>query len=155
LNRLADAPAGARAIAPGVMIIRGPDPTVPQQLSVSDGPSQRGLISAGVTALAILLIVGLGWSAALVDAGWLARLGLAPAFGVAVLVLGGVIGARVGWSLVGASGSVMFAALATTGWSIVGGQALVGRRPKAVGVSQPVDPPEETIEGQGATDDQG
>ena len=127
LNRLADAPAGARAVAPGVMVIRGPDPTVAQRLSVSDGPSQGELIRAGVTALAILLIVGLGWSAALVDAGWLARLGLAPAFGVAVLVLGGVIGARVGWSLVGAAGSVLFAALAMSGWLIVGVEAVVGR----------------------------
>jgi hypothetical protein len=127
LNRLADAPAGARAIAPGVMVIRGPDPTAAQALSVSDGPSQGELIRAGVTTLTILLIVGLGWSTALVDAGWLARLGLAPAFGVAVLVLGGVIGARVGWSLVGAAGGVLFAALAMSGWLIVGVEAVVGR----------------------------
>ena len=128
LNRLAEAPAGARAIAPGVKVVRGPDPTVVQRLSVSDGPSQGELATAGVTALAILLIVGLGWSAALVDAGWLARLGLAPAFGVAVLVLGGVIGARLGWSLAGTSGSVMFAVLATTGWLIVGVEASMARR---------------------------
>ena len=118
---------GARAVAPGVMVIRGPDPTVAQRLSVSDGPSQRELISAGVTALAILLIVGLGWSRALTDAGWLAGLGLAPAFGVAVLVLGGVIGARVGWSLVGAAGGLLFAVLAMGGWFIVGVEAVVGR----------------------------
>ena len=99
---------------------------VAQRLSVSDGPSPGELIRAGVTALAILLIVGLGWSTALVDAGWLARLGLAPAFGVAVLVLGGVIGARVGWSLVGAAGGVLFAALAMSGWLIVGVEAVVG-----------------------------
>ena len=127
LNRLADAPAGARTIAPGVKVVRGPDPTAAQVLSVSDGPSQGELIRAGVTALAILLIVGLGWSTALVDAGWLARLGLAPAFGVAVLVLGGVIGARVGWSLVGAAGGVLFAALAMSGWLIVGVEAVVSR----------------------------
>ena len=127
MNRLADAPTGARAVAPGVMVIRGPDPTVAQRLSVSDGPSQRELISAGVTALAILLIVGLGWSRALTDAGWLAGLGLAPAFGVAVLVLGGVIGARVGWSLVGAAGGLLFAVLAMGGWLIVGVEAVVGR----------------------------
>ena len=80
-----------------------------------------------LAALAILLIVGLGWSAALIDANWLARLGLAPAFGVAVLVLGGVIGARLGWSVAGTSGSVLFAMLATTGWFIVGIEAVVGR----------------------------
>ena len=128
LNRFADAPAGARTIAPGVKVVRGPDPSVAQRLSVSDGPSEGELARAAVAALAILLIVGLGWSAALVDANWLARLGLAPAFGVAVLVLGGVIGARLGWSLVGTSGSVMFAMLATTGWLIVGVEAVAGRR---------------------------
>lgn len=130
LNRLAEAPAGARAIAPGVKVVRGPDPSVRQRLSVSDGPSQAGLVKAGVMALAILVIVGLGWSVALVDAGWPARLGLAPAFGVAVLVLGGVVGARLGWSLVGTSGSVMLAVLATTGWLIVGVGASVGGRGK-------------------------
>ena len=127
LNRFADAPAGARSIAPGVKVVRGPDPTVAHHLSVAGAPSQGELARAAVTALAILLIVGLGWSAALVDADWLARLGLAPAFGVAALVLGGVIGARLGWSLAGASGSVMFAVLATTGWLIVGVEAVVGR----------------------------
>ena len=127
LNRFADAPAGARAIAPGVKVVRGPDPTVAHHLSVSGAPPVGELGRAVVSALAILLIVGLGWSAALVDASWLARLGLAPAFGVAVLVLGGVIGARLGWSVAGTSGSVMFAMLATMGWLIVGVEAVVGR----------------------------
>ena len=113
LNRFADAPAGARAIAPGVKVVRGPDPTVAHHLSVGGAPSEGELGRAAFSALAILLVVGLGWSAALVDASWLARLGLAPAFGVAVLVLGGVIGARLGWSVAGTSGSVMFAMLAT------------------------------------------
>ena len=127
LNRFADAPAGARAIAPGVKVVRGPDPTVAHHLSVSGAPSEGELARAALAALAILLIVGLGWSAALIDANWLARLGLAPAFGVAVLVLGGVIGARLGWSVAGTSGSVLFAMLATTGWFIVGIEAVVGR----------------------------
>jgi len=127
LNRFADAPAGARAIAPGVKIVRGPDPTVAHHLSVSGAPSEGELARAALAALAILLIVGLGWSAALIDANWLARLGFAPAFGVAVLVLGGVIGARLGWSVAGTSGSVLFAMLATTGWLIVGIEAVVGR----------------------------
>ena len=37
MNRLAEAPTGARAVAPGVKVIRGPDPTVVQRRSIAMG----------------------------------------------------------------------------------------------------------------------
>ena len=79
------------------------------------------------TALLLLLFVaGIGWSVGLVPAGALARAGAAPAFGVATLVLSGLVAGTLGFRLTGGSGIAIAASSATAGWIVAalrGGRA--------------------------------
>ena len=72
------------------------------------------LLSAAV--LAILVVAGLGWSIALVPGSLLMGVSLAPSFGIAVLVLAGLIAGRLGIPLHGAPGVGVVIAGASAGW---------------------------------------
>jgi hypothetical protein len=105
-------------VSPDLAVVQGPavasvapvTDAVPTPLS----PVQLGLVAAAF--LLLLALAGGGWAAALVDAGWLERAALAPAFGIATLVIGGVLADRLGVSLTGPAAEVVAAGVATAGW---------------------------------------
>ncbi len=113
-------------IAPGVDLIRGPEPTGPL-------PSPTGLVSLSATTLigsavavfAVLTLAGLGWAWALVPGNRWERVALAPAFGVAMLAVTGVLADRLlGLRLLGGTGIgiAAFTALAGLGLVVVRGR---------------------------------
>jgi hypothetical protein len=125
-------------IAPGVLVVRGPQPPAPIVASAPiEAPSAATLV---VIALAVLLFfagAGLGWTASLVPTGWLERVAVAPAFGVAVLSVAGVAADRLGVRLLGSAGVGVTALAAALGWS-----PLVVRRLFAGRGSHGIDPPD-------------
>jgi len=112
---------GAWPITPNVVLLDGPRVHSARPAAVSLTPLSQGTLSgwtAGI--LALLFVAGLGWSAALVDGGWWERAALAPAIGVAALVLVGLVGNRLGAGLLGSSGTVLAATTVVLGWGAFG-----------------------------------
>lgn len=106
-------------LAPGVTVIEGPAPPISRNLSPPrQAPSSAGLAAMVTGALLLFTGVGLGWSAGLLSIGWIGRLALAPAVGLAVLVLGGVAAGRLGLDGPGARLWIA-AAAAALGWAPV------------------------------------
>jgi hypothetical protein len=112
------------AIDPGVSVVEGPQPS-----TVASGVPSAGepvgpasipyLAALGAFAFVVLVGTGLGWSVALMGR-WLRPVELvavAPAVGVAALVLGGIVVDRVGIRLVGAGGAVTILLVAAGGWA--------------------------------------
>jgi hypothetical protein len=124
--------AGRTVLAEGVTLIRGPRPGSPVPRGDLPSPSPLGLVGWAVTALLFLGAVGLGWSAAGVPGAWLERVALAPAFGIAVLVLGGLVAARVGADGPGPR-PVLAVGLAAIGWAPAAWRALQRRRRQSNG----------------------
>ena len=120
LNPRSSPPEGSLPGAPGVWVVRGAPPPALATLAPLDVPTAGELIWGSCLTLGLLMIVGLGWATALVDVSWLARVGLSAAFGIAVLTLGGVVFAAVGWPLTGGGGRALIAVLAVAGWLLAG-----------------------------------
>lgn len=85
-------------ILPGINLVAGPRPPIGALQSAPPLPTPSPLELAGTVAVIVLLLaaVGVGWAASLVPAGWLTRAALTPALGIAVLVVGGLLAARLG-----------------------------------------------------------
>ena len=78
------------------------------------------VMAVGVVGLAILTLVGLGWMVALLGR-WLGAaelLALAPAMGVAVLVLGGILIDQTGVRLAGLGAVLTPVIVAVAGWAV-------------------------------------
>ncbi|MFL5798961.1 MAG: hypothetical protein ACJ77A_13635 [Actinomycetota bacterium] len=115
---------GAWPITPDVVLLAGPRVESARPAPVRLMPLSQGTLSgwtAGI--LALLFVAGFGWSAALVDGGWWERAALAPAIGVAALVVVGLAGSRLGAGLLGSSGTVLAATAAVLGWAAFGVRA--------------------------------
>jgi hypothetical protein len=114
--RLAGSRPGAE-VAPGVAVIRGP---VPQGGVPPAPPPARvpvavlALLGAGLVAMAAA--VGSGWAVAVLPSG--VRLALAPALGIAVLVLAGTMADRAGVRLDGIPAIAVAAGAAAVGWCL-------------------------------------
>ncbi|TMK86155.1 MAG: hypothetical protein E6G44_04560 [Actinobacteria bacterium] len=114
-------------------VIRGPAP--PRRLPPIQPPVGRvpplelALVAMG--SLAVLGATGLGWTLAMFGAALKTaeRLAVAPAIGIAVLVLGGIVFDRAGLRLAGATGAALPIVVAAMGW---GAAALVLRRTRRV-----------------------
>jgi hypothetical protein len=112
-------PQPGRWIAKGVWLVRGPAPTGP----VPDAapPIPPGSFVLAITALGFVALVaaaGSGWSWWLLD-DTPARVALAPAFGIVVLALAGVVVDRAGARLTGGVGVTTPIAVAALGWAWV------------------------------------
>lgn len=118
LNPVADAPADALPVAPGVFLIRGPTPASVVPLAPLPDPSPGRLIRTTLEMLAFLSLTGLGWAAGTTDSGWLSRVALAPAFGFAMLVLVAVPVARLGAPLSRTAAWAIVVATALSGWVV-------------------------------------
>ena len=72
--------------------------------------------------------MGLGWSLALLSGGLLVRVAHAPAFGVALACLAGVVADRSGFRLASGTALAVGLAVMAVGWAAVGLRHAVGRR---------------------------
>jgi hypothetical protein len=116
-NTHAGAPPQGWDLAPGVRVVRGTRPPVPVVVSAPIvGPSGPALVGIAVAVLLFFAVVGLGWTASLVPTGWLERVSVAPAFGIAALAAFGVLADRLGFSLLGGTGTGTVVLAALLGW---------------------------------------
>jgi hypothetical protein len=108
---------GSWPITPNVALLQGPRIPSARPAAVELVPQTQETL-AGWTAgiLALQFVAGLGWSVALVGLGWWERVALAPALGLAALVVVGVVGSRMGAGLLGTSGTVLALVAAALGW---------------------------------------
>ncbi len=110
-------------IAPGVLLLRGPRPAPgfapPAPLTA---PSTGSLLGWVAWSFLVLAVAGLGWSWGLLRQTWLDRLALAPAIGLATLVLGGFVVGMQGVTLHGAAGRWTAAGVAAAGWLVGAGR---------------------------------
>ena len=114
----------------GLAVVRGPEPpSIVPTFPAPTGPQNPlvvGLLAA--TSLAILGLAGLGWALALFRR-WLDRteiLAVAPAVGLAFLIVGGALIGRLGVRVGGLTGALIPVAVAGVGWVLLW---LLGRRP--------------------------
>jgi hypothetical protein len=112
------APAGPSDLAPGVSVVRGPEPPATER-TVPFHFSWSGLLVATVLCLLTLTAVGSGWARGLLDVSVPSGLALSPALGAAVLVVGGLLAGRAGLPLSGPSAIAIATVLALLGWASV------------------------------------
>jgi hypothetical protein len=106
-------------IAPGVLVVQGPRPPgpYPPRVAVPAPLSPGALEALWLAFLAVLALAGGGWAAASVRSG-LAAAALAPAFGIAAIVLAGIVADRLGVRLAGGGGTALIATIAALGWAV-------------------------------------
>jgi hypothetical protein len=123
--------AGGVELAPGVDVLAGP-PRLPS--FTPPAPFLVGwteLLVASVLALALLAAVGGGWVRSVLDVSGMAAFGLAPAFGVAAIVLVGTAASRLGLPLGSGGGWLIVLATAASGWIVFALGGTVSRRRSA------------------------
>jgi hypothetical protein len=118
-------------VGEGVAIVSGPRPASPPVPSARPAPYRSvPLAVLAVGSLAALLAIGLGWTLVLLGR-WVRpaeALAVAPAVGIAALVLGGVLLDRVGVRFEGAGGVFGPIVVALAGWIALAGVTLRRRR---------------------------
>ena len=103
-------------IGPGVVVLR-PETRLPLvRTTPLFAPPTSALIRAAIVAFLVLLVAGSGWSFALLRHSWELRLALAPAMGIAVLVLVGSALGLAGVPTGHRAGLVILIAVAAIGW---------------------------------------
>ncbi len=122
---------GGVELAPGVEVLAGPplppsfEPPAPFHVGWTE------LLLASALALVVLAAVGWGWVRSVLDVSGLAAFGLAPAFGVAAIVLVGTAASRLGLSLGSGGGWLIVLATAASGWIVLALGGTVSRRRSA------------------------
>jgi hypothetical protein len=113
-------------IAPGLTLVRGPIPTsfAPEAF---EPPTPTLLVAGSLAPLGVWSLVGIGWAIALAPVGRLGRLGFAPAFGIAMLGLVGLVVGRLGLPLTGPSGITIVVATSVAGFAVAWWLARQGR----------------------------
>jgi hypothetical protein len=111
---------GTTELGPGVAIVSGPEPSSSFEPAQPVGFDWIHLLVATALVLIVLSAAGGGWAALLLDVSMLATVGLAPAFGVAVLVLAGTVAGRFDLPLGGPVGISVSLATAGAGWIFFG-----------------------------------
>jgi hypothetical protein len=115
---LGGSPAGTR-LADGITVVQGPAPQAPSTLApLPRAPSGPALVGLWALILAILGAVGSGWVSGLTDLGGAGRIALAPAFGMAVLGLGGTVASRLGVPLRDGGGVGLLLGSLAAGWAM-------------------------------------
>ena len=123
--------AGGVELAPGVEVLVGP-PRPPS--FAPPAPFRVGwteLLVASALALVVLTAVGGGWVRSVLDVSGLAAFGLAPAIGVAAIVLVGTAASRLGLPLGSGGGWLIVLASAASGWILFALGRTVSRRRSA------------------------
>jgi hypothetical protein len=105
-------------VAPGISVLQGPTPegltldppALPQPVSA------QSLIANLALVLGLLWLSGLGWARSLLPLSWPERVALAPALGMAALVVGGLLVGRLGLGGVAPAGIPVTAGIIVLGW---------------------------------------
>jgi hypothetical protein len=118
-------------LEPGVEVLVGPPPAPSFEPSPPFRIEWTELLVASALALVVLAVVGGGWVRSFLDVSWPAAFGLAPAFGVAAIVLVGTAASRLGLSLGTGSGWLIVLATAVSGWIVLALRGTVSRRRRA------------------------
>ena len=108
---------GVMELGQGVAVIDGPEPSPTFEPPPPFGSGWVDLLTVTGLGLVVLTVAGGGWALTLLDGSRPAAFGLAPAFGVATLVLSGTAASRVGVPLGGWGGIGVVLATATAGWA--------------------------------------
>jgi hypothetical protein len=109
-----------RPIAPGVRLVAGPEPSGDvDPIVFSPTPIELGGLSVAV--LLLLVVAGYGWARSLVPGPLVDRLALAPAFGLGVLVLVGMVLDALGLHPGGHAGVLAPVLSTCLGWLPMGG----------------------------------
>ncbi len=128
-------------IAPGIAVVRGPRPSGGIQGVPDALPPGRGRLGARFALILLVwLATGLGWSVAFTPAGWLERIALGPAFGLATLAIAGLLVDAAGAILRGPPGVLALVTAALAGWGAAAWKRPRGRRhspPAAAGAGAP------------------
>jgi hypothetical protein len=143
LNGAYPPPAGAREIANGIYLFHGgPPPSGRVAEARKAGIARERLVAGVMLMLGFLMVAGLGWAAGLVEASWLGRVGLAPAFGLASVTLASLPVAFLGTPIGRTAAWAIFLATAAAGWAVFAGITVFRRRPggRAVEPTAPVMP---------------
>ncbi len=109
---------GALELAPGVEVVHGPPPAASFAPPAPYRATWTELLVATGLALVVLIMVGGGWTLSMLEVSRLATFGLAPAFGIATLILGGTVASRLGLSLARPGGSLIVLAIGGVGWLV-------------------------------------
>ena len=109
---------GAVELAPGVEVVHGPPPAASFAPPAPFRATWTELLVATGLALVVLIVVGGGWTLSMLEVSRLAAFGLAPAFGIAALILGGTVASRLGLSLARPGGSLIVLAIGGVGWLV-------------------------------------
>ena len=118
LNTVLPPPAGARELAPGVLLVEGAAPPAAlRQAPPPIGTTWPAIAGATIAVLALLALAGSGWTRWLLDVDGLALAGLAPVVGIASIALIGTILGRLGVALGGTSGALVLLGIAAVGWA--------------------------------------
>jgi hypothetical protein len=108
-------------VAPGVIVLAGPRPAAP--LGYAPAPWGLRTVPEGVVVsigtLAVLAVIGLGWALALLPTGLRSFevLALALSFGIAFVILAGVVVDAVGIRLAGVGGALTLLLAGGAGWA--------------------------------------
>lgn len=103
-------------VAAGVRVLQGPSIGAPIPIPPQETVGPVVLVLSALGILLLIAAVGSGWSTWVVRATLLPRLGLAPAFGFAALVLSGLFVDRLGFHLGGPPGVVALVTAGMLGW---------------------------------------
>jgi hypothetical protein len=106
-----------RLLGPGVHLIAGPVPRNVLAGATPRAPSGIALAFAAVLLLAILMVSGGGWAAALSDLPPFGIVSAAPALGVAIMCCAGLIASRLGIPLHGLGGAGLVCGIVLAGWT--------------------------------------
>ena len=144
-------PAGFRAaratgtgtpVAPGVLVLgRAPFTGAPPNDAVV-AASSWSIVAVGVALTIVLGLVGLGWALA-ATADSLVAVAVAPSFGAAALLLGGVVADRLGAHLSGPTPVTVGAVIAVAGYAVAHLVRRAARNRHGIEPSPPPDAPEE------------
>jgi hypothetical protein len=131
-----DTEAGAIELVPGVEVLVGPPPSASFEPPAPFRVGWVELLFATALALVVLAVVGSGWVLSSLDISALGAFGLAPAFGVAALVLASTAASRLGLSLGGGGGWLVVLATAAGGWIVLALARTASRDRSAMGAQK-------------------
>ncbi len=111
-------PPPGTTLAPGVILLRGPVPPTPlEPAPPRTAPSAPALVALVLGSLALLGLMGSGWTG-LTGVDPVGRAALAPAFGLAVLVVAGLLWSRSGLGFDRQGSIALVTLVAVLGWVV-------------------------------------
>ena len=118
LDAYLQAPDVGLLLGPGVRLVSGSPPGVVEVAEPPRAPPAFSMAIALVALLTVLVLAGVGWAAALSDLPPLGVVSVAPAYGIAIMSVAGLVTGRLGLPLRGLSGICLMGGVALAGWAV-------------------------------------